>query len=136
MMFGYGYGGPGGWLWMLGGLVVMVGIVLLVVWAFTGAPRTTRDDGRPTPLEILREPTPAARSRRRSSSTPGSSWSATDARAQDRPRGCRPGDRGGPSEGWRASLLRTASALPVVSLFARGPVAQRPGTLPSINRAQ
>ena len=28
MMFGYGLG-PGGWLWMLGGLVVMVGIVLV-----------------------------------------------------------------------------------------------------------
>ena len=55
MMFGYGYGGPGGWLWMLGGLVVMVGIVLLVVWAVGGAMRTRRDDGRPTPLEILRE---------------------------------------------------------------------------------
>ena len=55
MMFGYGYGGPGGWLWMLGGLVVMVGVVLLVVWAFGGAMRTSRDDGRPTPLEILRE---------------------------------------------------------------------------------
>ena len=55
MMFGYGYGGPGGWLWMLGGLVVMVGIVLLVVWAFGGAMRPSRDDGRPTPLEILRE---------------------------------------------------------------------------------
>ena len=54
MMFGYGYGGPGGWLWMLGGLVVMVGIVLLLVWAFGGAMRTSRDDGRPTPLEILR----------------------------------------------------------------------------------
>ena len=32
MMFGYGYGGPGGWLGMLGGLVLLVGIVLLVVW--------------------------------------------------------------------------------------------------------
>lgn len=56
MMFGYGYGGgPGGWLWMFGGLVVLVGIVLLVVWAFGGAMRTWRDDAHPTPLEILRE---------------------------------------------------------------------------------
>ena len=55
MMFGYGYGGPGGWLWMLGGLVLMVGIVLLVVWALGGTQRQWRDDARPTPLEILRE---------------------------------------------------------------------------------
>ena len=55
MMFGYGYGGPGGWLWMLGGLVVLVGIVLLVVWALVGTLRQGRDDARPTPLEILRE---------------------------------------------------------------------------------
>lgn len=54
-MFGYGYGGPGGWLWMLGGLVLVVGIALLVAWAFGGAMRTRRDDARPTPLEILRE---------------------------------------------------------------------------------
>jgi len=55
MMFGYGDGGPGGWLWMLGGLVVMVGIVLLVVWVFGGARGARPDEGRPTPLEILRE---------------------------------------------------------------------------------
>ncbi|MGC8634879.1 MAG: SHOCT domain-containing protein [Candidatus Limnocylindrales bacterium] len=56
MMFGYGYGaGPGGPLWLLGGLVVMVGIVLLVVWSLGGAMRTRRDDVRSTPLEILRE---------------------------------------------------------------------------------
>ncbi len=54
MMFGYGLG-PGGWLWMLGGLVVMVGIVLLVVWALGGTLRSGHDDARPTPLEILRE---------------------------------------------------------------------------------
>ena len=54
MMFGYGLG-PGGWLWMLGGLVVMVGIVLLVVWALGGTLGSGRDDARPTPLEILRE---------------------------------------------------------------------------------
>ena len=55
MMFGYGYGGPGGWLWMLGGLVVMAGFVLLVAWALGGTPRQGRDDAHPTPLEILRE---------------------------------------------------------------------------------
>ena len=55
MMFGYGYGGPGGWLRMLGGLVVMVGIVLLVVWALSGRWRIGGDETRPTPLEILRE---------------------------------------------------------------------------------
>jgi putative membrane protein len=54
MMFGYGYG-TGGWLWMLGGLVVMVGIVLLVFWAFGGAMRTGPGDDHPAPLEILRE---------------------------------------------------------------------------------
>jgi len=55
MMFGYGDGGPGGWLWMLGGLVLMVGIVLLVVWALSGRRRIGGDETHPTPLEILRE---------------------------------------------------------------------------------
>jgi putative membrane protein len=56
MMFGYGYsGGPGGPLWILGGLVVVVGIGLLVLWAFGGAMRTRPDDDHPAPLEILRE---------------------------------------------------------------------------------
>ena len=40
---------------MLGGLVAMVEIVLLVVWALGGTPRIGRDDARPTAVEILRE---------------------------------------------------------------------------------
>ena len=54
MMFGYGVG-LGGWLWMLGGLVLMVGIVLLVVWALGGTSRIGRDDAPATAIEILRQ---------------------------------------------------------------------------------
>lgn len=48
MMMGYGYGWGGG-LWMLGGLLLLVGFIVLVVWAVTRLPP------RPTPNEILRE---------------------------------------------------------------------------------
>ncbi len=56
-MMGYGWGGWYGGLWMIGGLLVIIGIVLLVVWltntgrdrASPGAPR------RSTAHEILRE---------------------------------------------------------------------------------
>jgi putative membrane protein len=54
MMFGYGVG-FGGWLWMLGGLLVMVGIVVLIVWALGAGTHPREDVQRPTPLEILRE---------------------------------------------------------------------------------
>ena len=57
-MMGYGWGWGGGF-WMLGGLLLMIGVIVLVVWAVTNLSRpghaTTRDPSRPTPNEILRE---------------------------------------------------------------------------------
>lgn len=58
MMMGYGVaGGAAGWIWMLAGLLVMVGFVVLIVWAVGNASRgsTNKDPERPTPLDILRE---------------------------------------------------------------------------------
>jgi putative membrane protein len=57
-MMGYGFdGGALGWIWMLGGLLVMVGFVVLIVWAVSAMSRgnTNREPERPTALEILRE---------------------------------------------------------------------------------
>ena len=65
MMLGYGFG-LAGLLWMLGGLLVTVGIVVLIVWAITGLARSQRAPGPTTagpagptpaasPLDILRE---------------------------------------------------------------------------------
>lgn len=59
-MMGYGLGmGVGGWFWMVGGLVVLIGVVLLVVWAI-GVVNRPAGGGpdprlRPEPLDILRE---------------------------------------------------------------------------------
>jgi putative membrane protein len=57
-MMGYGWdGGPLGWIWMLGGLLLMSGFVVLIVWAVATAVRTgpNREPDRPTALDILRE---------------------------------------------------------------------------------
>ena len=57
-MMGYGFdGGAVGWIWMLGGLLVMVGFVVLIVWAIGAAGRgsTSTEPARPTALDILRE---------------------------------------------------------------------------------
>ncbi len=59
-MFVDGWGmGYGGWLGMVGGLVLLIGIVVLVVWAIGGynraADRRTDTSPRPEPLDILRE---------------------------------------------------------------------------------
>ncbi|OGO56940.1 MAG: hypothetical protein A2Z32_01035 [Chloroflexi bacterium RBG_16_69_14] len=57
-MMGYGFdGGALGWIWMFGGLLVMVGFVVLIVWAVGAVSRggTSREPGRPTALDILRE---------------------------------------------------------------------------------
>ncbi len=56
-MMGYGFDGSGvGWIWMLGGLLVMVGFVVLIVWAIGAANRgTIREPERPTALDMLRE---------------------------------------------------------------------------------
>jgi putative membrane protein len=57
-MMGYGFVGVAlGWIWMLGGLLVMVGFVVLIVWAVGAVSRrnTNREPERPTALDILRE---------------------------------------------------------------------------------
>ncbi len=58
-MMGYGWAGWGGGFWMLGGLLLMIGVVVIVVSAVSTATRTGRtptgDSSRPTPNEILRE---------------------------------------------------------------------------------
>ena len=57
-MMGYGFdGGAVGWIWMLGGLLMMVGFVVLIVWAIGAVSRgnTDKEPARPTPLDILRE---------------------------------------------------------------------------------
>lgn len=57
-MMGYGFdGGAMGWIWMFGGLLVVVGVVVLIVWALGAANRagTGKEPDRPTALDILRE---------------------------------------------------------------------------------
>jgi len=57
-MMGYGFdAGAFGWIWMLGGLLVMVGFVVLIVWAVGTMSRggSSREPERPTALDILRE---------------------------------------------------------------------------------
>ena len=55
---GYGWAGWGGGIWMLGGLLMMIGVIV-VVWAVIAVSRggrtPTGDPSRPTPNEILRE---------------------------------------------------------------------------------
>jgi putative membrane protein len=54
-----GWAGWGGGLWMLGGLLLLIGVVVLVIWAVSTVSRSertpTQDASRPTPHEILRE---------------------------------------------------------------------------------
>lgn len=58
-MMDWGYGmGLGGWLWMLGGLALVVAAVVLIVWAVANASRRVDGPtgrGQPAPLDILRE---------------------------------------------------------------------------------
>jgi len=57
-MMGYGFdGGAFAWMWMLGGLLAMVGFVVLIVWAVGTVSRggMSREPERPTALDILRE---------------------------------------------------------------------------------
>lgn len=59
MMHGYGFGGMGlfgGWIGMIFNLVIIVGIVILIVWAvkrFTAASNGTQVSGNQSPREIL-----------------------------------------------------------------------------------
>ena len=58
-MMGYGWAGGGGGFWMLGGLLLLIGFIVLVVWAVMNISHNgrapTHDPSRPTPNEILRE---------------------------------------------------------------------------------
>ncbi len=57
-MMGYGFdGGAVGWIWMIGGLLVMIGVVVLIVWAIGTMSRggASREPERATALDILRE---------------------------------------------------------------------------------
>ena len=61
-MMGYGFaGGACGWSWMLGGLLLIIGVVVLIVWiintANQGSSRKSpeRPSERPSALDILRE---------------------------------------------------------------------------------
>ena len=58
-MMGYGWDGWGGGFWMLGGVLLLIGVIILVVWAVTALSRTgqapTHGPSGPTPNEILRE---------------------------------------------------------------------------------
>lgn len=58
-MMDFDWAGGGSGLWMLGGLLLMVGVIILVVWAVTRSSRAggmpTQDPSRPTPSDLLRE---------------------------------------------------------------------------------
>ena len=56
-MIGYGAdGGVFGWIWMIGGLLVMIGVVVLIVWAISAMSRGGASrEPEPRPLDILRE---------------------------------------------------------------------------------
>ena len=58
-MMRYGWVDGGGGFWLLVGLLLLIGLVVLVVWAVTSLSRSgraaTHDPSRPTPNEILRE---------------------------------------------------------------------------------
>ena len=58
-MMGDGWAGGGGGFWMLGGVLLMIGVIVLVVWAVMNLSRTGRavtpDHSGRTPNEILRE---------------------------------------------------------------------------------
>ncbi len=56
---GYDWAGGGSWVWMLGGLLLVIGVIVLVVWAFTrgsraGATPTLGPSG-PNASQILSE---------------------------------------------------------------------------------
>jgi putative membrane protein len=58
MRYGWGWDGGGGF-WLLIGLLLLIALIVLVVWAVMHFSRTgravTHDPLRPTPNEILRE---------------------------------------------------------------------------------
>ena len=61
-MMRYQWFGPGDGLWMIGGLLFLIALIVLVVWVVNTlmrgdrAPRgSSGDPSRPTPTDILRE---------------------------------------------------------------------------------
>lgn len=58
-MMDFDWAGGGGGLWMLGGLLLMVGVIVLVVWAVTRSSRAggspNQEPSRPSPSDLLRE---------------------------------------------------------------------------------
>ena len=58
-MMGYGWDGGGGGFWMFAGFALMIGLIVLIIWAVmrvsSAGQGTARDASRPTPNEILRE---------------------------------------------------------------------------------
>ncbi len=56
---GYDWAGGGSWLWMFGGLLLVIGVIALVVWVVTRASRAgetpTQGPSGPTPNQILSE---------------------------------------------------------------------------------
>lgn len=53
------WAGGGSWLWMLAGLLLVIGVIIVVVWLVTRASRggqpPTGGSSRPTPDQILGE---------------------------------------------------------------------------------
>lgn len=58
-MMGYDWAGGGSWLWMFGGLLLVIGVIVLVMWIVTRAsrvgPTPTQGPSGPTPNQILSE---------------------------------------------------------------------------------
>ena len=61
-MMRYNWSGPGDGLWMIGGLLFLIALIVLVVWVVNTLMRGDRtargssaDPSRPTPIDILRE---------------------------------------------------------------------------------
>ena len=61
-MMRYNWAGPGDWVWMIGGLLFLIALIVLVVWVVNTLMKGDRpsrgpsaDPSRPTPTDILRE---------------------------------------------------------------------------------
>ena len=58
-MMGYDVAGGAGGFWMLGGVLLVIGAVILVAWMVTSSSRSgdrpAQDASRPTPSQILGE---------------------------------------------------------------------------------
>ena len=61
-MMRYNWSGPGDGLWMIGGLLFLIALIVLVVWVVNtlmkndrGSRGSSTDPSRPTPTDVLRE---------------------------------------------------------------------------------